>query len=217
MKRVAGSRWLWPIFLIMVGARLIIGNLVVAGESAGVITYSWPDRLEAYEFSVAATSDGGQDQLSKTIGVVWISDFGKNLIDCSDDRFRCLRWGPNVLATPRTTLHRGKIYFVGGIEFRVEKCIAEAQYMRSEECDVALISATCRNMRLEEEVCDPEHEVPRGVSAGPSFVRYFFYHHQYGVTAMGTGPIKSLSWSDDRKRALAGQFSLIGEFGLLMN
>lgn len=217
MKGVAGSQWLRPIFISMVVARLIIGNLAVAGESADPITYALPDRLEAYEFSLAAASDASQDQRSKVIGVVWISDFGKKLIDCSNDWFRCLRWGPNVLATPRASLHSGQIYFVGGIKFRVEKCFAEAQYMSSDACDVALISATCRNMRLEEEACDPEHKVPKGVSAGPSFVRYFFYHYEYGVTAMGTGSIKSLSWSDDRKRAIASQFVLVGNFGLLMN
>ena len=215
------GRLLFPLLFAFFGLVGGDGFRVIAGEAPNEMVYAWPDRLESMEFIISAEQNNRAAIVPRKIGMVFISDFAKDLIDCSNDEFRCLRWGPEVLAISKAPLRSGQRYVMGGVEFRVEKCVGEARYMSSDACEVVLISGVCRNMHIEEGICDPVRVVPKGVSAGPDFVIYFLYHHRYGVTALGQyglaakGPdsINALSWK--RKWERAGQYMLIGDRGLL--
>lgn len=132
----------------------------------------------------------------------------QRVVDCTDRRYRCIRWGL-VLAVPRSGLRPKDTYSVHGVSFKVERCLRG----NSSSCQVALLSATCgRYLNMRTGLCGARPRV-NGGRKWFSYVVYFIYNEDYGITAMGT--TDHLQRTAAAKMQVATQLILISNAGLL--
>lgn len=152
------------------------------------------------EASTPLPSEAGLNLFSESISLP--------VVNCSDTEYRCIHSWSQTLAIPQGGLKPAQVYSKVGVVFRVEKCLRGD----SHQCQVALISATCRYQRSDG-TCESTDEHRLRPGARVSYVIYFFYNSDFGITAMGTA--NKVAASESAMRMIATQSVLVGRYGLL--
>jgi hypothetical protein len=138
-----------------------------------------------------------------------LSDLVPNasVLDCSNSEFRCLTLGGQAMAVPRKRLAPDDKFVVAGNGLTVVACLRGYQRV----CQVALIKAECYYSPIVKG-CAPNKV--QGAPNTSSWLLYFIYNEDFGVTSFGIAPSGGAGSVAD---ALAGakQYNLVGDDGLL--
>lgn len=165
-------------------------------------------RFEQYEARYSYVSSATSDR-DPTIGKVSYDTPPTSTVkSCSDVSFRCVAMGSQAFAVPRKHLRPSDKYVANGNSFAVVKCLRGYD----DVCQVALIKAECYYNRIEKG-CAPTVAGRTGDDA--SWLLYFVYNEDFGVTAYGIAPLNDKPISADEMLAAAKSRFLVGDHGLL--
>jgi|GEM_PF-2671572 len=175
--------------------------------------YVKADRLEQYRFLKREAVYGYIRPLKPVLGQAFEPESydtppNAGVRDCSDANFRCLALDDQAFAVPRKRLVQNDRYVANGNSFAVVKCIRGYKDI----CQVALIRAECYYNRIKKG-CAPTQAERTGNDA--SWLLYFIYNEDFGVTAYGIAPLTGQTASPEEMLAIAKSFILVGDNGIL--
>jgi hypothetical protein len=172
------------IFVAVAGIAGTVSQVVAARPDTGVLY------LNAERTSFALISERGAKfgiyNIEDVAGTVPEPSIGAPAADCSDQQYRCVRFGFKGFAVPRNGLFDKSKYWAGGIQYKVLLCYRHAR----NGCVVALIQGDCQ-MKDVNGFC---RAGATGRKNNPGPVTYFIYNRRFGVVAFGSssdpvGPI----------------------------